>query len=143
MRRHHLRVGDRSQAGGTVVDGIGRTDCYGRQLTFIGAVVTCPICKGTGRIAARGPRWPGTTMDKVVALEGDVCECGCPKPPAMIASQETMFMEFKAHELGGLGFAATGGPIVIEPSTPAPSSTICLSCLVAAARNGAALIARE
>lgn len=81
--------------------------------------------------------------DKVVALEGDVCECSCATPPAMIASQDAMFMEFNAHQLEGLGFAANGGPIVIGPSTPAPSSTICLSCLIAAARNGAALVTRE
>ncbi|MGH8782076.1 PAAR domain-containing protein [Paraburkholderia sp.] len=142
MQRNFLRIGDRSSAGGVVVNGIEKTYCYDRELTYVGATVTCPVCKTTGRIAARGPRWPGTMMDKVPAFEGDVCECACPTPPTMIASQDTMFEKYESHELAGLGFSENGGPLEIASLMPEPSSTLCLSCLIAAARNGAAMIAR-
>lgn len=84
MKRSYLKIGDRSSAGGTAVEGIPLMTHHGKELTFVGATVVCPSCKSDGKIVARGPRWPGDLMGKHVALEGDVCSCKCYPPPVMI-----------------------------------------------------------
>ncbi|WP_080335547.1 PAAR domain-containing protein [Burkholderia pseudomallei] len=142
MKRNFLRVGDYSSSGGVVVDGIPSTTCYGRELTYIGAKVTCPACKQLGVIVAEGPRWPGEMMGHQAALEGDRVACGCSPRPSMIASQDTMYESFESHQLLGMGFAADGGRMVLDSGTPKPSQGFCLSCMLAAAKNAASMVVR-
>lgn len=108
MQRSYLKVGDKSSAGGTVIEGIPGATYDGVELTFLGAKVQCPACKSTGVIAARGPRWPGSMMGKDRALENDICACKCSPPPTMIASQTVMFESFEGDALASMGFAANG-----------------------------------
>ncbi|MBN3790841.1 PAAR domain-containing protein [Burkholderia sp. Ac-20353] len=117
MKRNHLKVGDRSSAGGTAIDGIPNCAHYGGELTFIGGQVTCPACHSTGRIAAKGPRWPAKMMGKEPALEGDICICKCSPPPTMIASQDNMFQIFEADALQSMGFSSNGNTLEHESST--------------------------
>lgn len=105
MKRNNLKVGDRSSAGGTVADAIPGCRHHGTELTFIGARVICPACRTTGRIAPKGPRWPGTMMGKEPALEGDICICKCSPPPVMLASQDTMCQKFESRGLSGMKLA--------------------------------------
>ncbi|WP_205182586.1 PAAR domain-containing protein [Burkholderia sp. LMG 13014] len=114
MKRSYLKIGDRSSAGGTVVEGIPLMTHHGTELTFIGAAVTCPACRSTGQIVAKGPRWPGDLMGKHAALEGDVCSCKCYPPPVMIASQSDMTMSFESHELASMGFGPSGNVLADE-----------------------------
>ncbi|WP_429404610.1 PAAR domain-containing protein [Paraburkholderia sp. GAS82] len=111
MRRSYLKIGDKSSAGGTVIEGIPGTAHNGVELTFVGAKVQCPACKSTGLITARGPRWPGSMMGKDRALENDICACKCSPPPSMIASQSVMFESFEGSALASMGFAGNGEPI--------------------------------
>lgn len=111
MKRSYLKIGDKSSAGGTVVEGIPLMTHHGKEITFVGAAVTCPACKSTGQIVAKGPRWPGDLMGKHAALEGDVCACKCYPLPVMLASQSDMTMSFESHELAGMGFAANGSSL--------------------------------
>lgn len=108
MQRSYLKVGDKSSAGGTVVEGIRGATHDGVELTFLGAKVQCPACKSTGVIVARGPRLPGSMMGKDRALENDSCACKCSPPPTMIASQSVMFESFEGNALASMGFAANG-----------------------------------
>ena len=80
----------------------------GTELTFVGARVICPACRSTGQIVPTGPRWPANFMGKQPALEGDLCACKCDPPPAMMASQTTMFESFDSHQLASMGFTADG-----------------------------------
>ncbi|WP_373421678.1 PAAR domain-containing protein [Burkholderia ambifaria] len=142
MKRNYLRVGDHSTSGGVVVDSIPSTSCEGVGLTYIGAKVTCPACKRIGVIVADGPRWPGELMGHQAALEGDKVACGCSPLPTMIASQSAMFETFESDALVKMGFSATGGPVSLDLGTPKPSQGFCLSCMVAAAKNAAAMVVR-
>ncbi|MGN7982749.1 PAAR domain-containing protein [Burkholderia sp. 22313] len=108
MRRSYLKIGDKSSAGGTVIEGI--PDCFhhGTELTYLGAQVVCPACQSTGRIVPKGPRWPSNMMGHEPALEGDLCVCKCYPNPVMLASQDSMFESFEAQGLADMGFASTG-----------------------------------
>ncbi|PRZ45366.1 PAAR domain-containing protein [Paraburkholderia fungorum] len=111
MKRSYLKIGDKSSAGGTVVEGIPLMTHHGKELTFVGATVVCPACKSSGQIVAKGPRWPGNLMGKHAALEGDICSCKCYPPPVMIASQSDMTMSFESHELASMGFGPSGNSL--------------------------------
>ena len=112
MKRSYLRVGDRSSVDGTVIEGIPKCTHHGKEITYVGARVICPACKTTGKIEAKGPRWPGTMMGKARAMEGDICVCECSPPPVMIASQDTMFESFESSHLAEMGF---GSEITSDP----------------------------
>ncbi|WP_063901710.1 PAAR domain-containing protein [Burkholderia ubonensis] len=142
MKRNYLRVGDHSTSGGIAQDAIPTMTCEGRGLTHVGAKVICPACKQIGVIVAKGPRWPGDLMGFEAALEGDEVACGCSPRPTMIASQDAMYQSFESHELLGMGFAADGGRMVLDSGTPQPSQGFCLSCMLAAAKNAAAMVVR-
>ncbi|WP_269504010.1 PAAR domain-containing protein [Burkholderia sp. IMCC1007] len=142
MKRNYLRVGDHSSTGGTVVDAIPTMSCEGVGLTFVGAKVTCPACKQIGVIVAEGPRWPGDLMGHQAALEGDKVVCGCSPRPTMIASQSDMFQSFESDVLHDMGFTAAGVQRALDTGTPQPSAGFCLSCMLAAAKNAAAMVVR-
>ncbi|WP_353936158.1 PAAR domain-containing protein [uncultured Herbaspirillum sp.] len=86
MRRYYLKIGDKSSAVGTVVEGISGCYHHGTLLTFLGAQVYCPACKRTGRIVPKGSRWPDNLMGKNAALDGDLCVCRCNPHPVMLPS---------------------------------------------------------
>ncbi|MDR5740930.1 PAAR domain-containing protein [Caballeronia sp. LZ016] len=111
MKRYFLKVGDKSTAGGVVLEGQDRASHHGTALTYIGASVSCGACKTTGHIIAKGPRRPGTMMGKTAALDGDLCACQCSPFPTMIASQNTMSQSFEGHELASMGYSATAESI--------------------------------
>lgn len=104
-------VGDKSSAGGTVVDGIPLATHKGTELTFVGAQVSCPACNSVGCIVPQGPRWPGLMMGKQRALERDICACKCEPSPVMLASQSDMFESYEGHDLARMGYTSTGEPI--------------------------------
>ncbi|WGS48135.1 PAAR domain-containing protein [Paraburkholderia sp. D15] len=112
MKRSYLKVGDQSSSGGAVTDGIPLMTHDGTNLTYLGAPIDCPICRSTGTIVARGPRWPGNLMGKQAALEGDLCACGCYPFPVMLASQSDMTMSFEARELADMGFGPDGVSLI-------------------------------
>ncbi|SEA32710.1 PAAR domain-containing protein [Paraburkholderia sartisoli] len=91
MRRYNLRENDKSTSGGIVIEGIPDDTLDGVPLTFLGAKVVCPACKRTGVIVGQGPRYPDISMGKQMALDNDICVCGCEPPPRMRASQKRMF----------------------------------------------------
>ena len=111
MQRNYLKIGDKSSAGGIVIEEIPATTHLGTGLTFIGAKVSCPACKSTGQIAAKGPRLSFDMMGKKPALEDDICVCKCSPPPVMIASQTTMYETLDGHALASQGYASNGQPV--------------------------------
>jgi uncharacterized Zn-binding protein involved in type VI secretion len=111
MKRFFLLVGDRSSAGGTILDAEPASTDHGARLAFVGAEVRCDACQSTGRIVARGPRRASAAMHKIAALDGDLCVCDCVPAPVMLASQDDMFESFNDDELASMGFTADGTPI--------------------------------
>jgi len=104
-------LGDKSTAGGIVLEGEHSTTNHGTPLTYLGARVYCHACKSEGHISPRGPRRPFTMMEKDAALDGDVCLCECVPNPVMLASQNTMWESFEGFELDRMGFNTDGTPI--------------------------------
>lgn len=107
MQRFLLKKGDRSTAGGTVIEGIESCTHHGTPLTFVGAKVYCPACKTTGFVGAKGPRWPDQMMGTEQALEGDICICKCDPPPTMIASQRDSFHQLTSDDVAAMGYDAS------------------------------------
>lgn len=107
MRRAILKVGDKTTAGGTVLEGIDCCMHHGTPITFIGAQIWCPQCHSTGRIGWKGPHRIATMMGKQQALEGDICICMCDPPPVCLASQHDSFHVFTAEEVATYGKSRT------------------------------------
>ncbi|WP_406869850.1 PAAR domain-containing protein [Paraburkholderia fungorum] len=106
-------MGDRSTAGGTIVEGIEGASNNGRQLSFIGAAVDCPACHSTGRITPSGERWPGLLMGRQAALDGDLCQCKCEPFPRMIAADVSMAQTFESESGGAAMGSATGAAFAV------------------------------
>lgn len=110
MKRALLRLGDKTSAGGSVLEGVeNRTHC-GIPLTFIGAEVWCPACSSTGVIGWKGPHLTATMMGKQQALDGDICLCKCNPPPVLFASHDSAWHVFTAHEIAAMGDPNGGEP---------------------------------
>ncbi|WP_321963865.1 PAAR domain-containing protein [Paraburkholderia sp. J7] len=77
MRRAILKLGDKTTAGGIVLEGMDTCMHHGTPMTFIGAKVWCPACDSEGVIGWKGPHQNATMMGKQQALEGDICLCNC------------------------------------------------------------------
>ncbi|HCF6898421.1 TPA: PAAR domain-containing protein [Pseudomonas aeruginosa] len=69
-----IRKGDKTDHGGTVLEGFGHTNFNGQPMAGVGHSVSCPKCKGVFPIAE------GSSTLKVdgvpVALEGMKTACG-------------------------------------------------------------------
>ena len=99
MRRAILKLGDKTSAGGVVLEGVDSCRNHGTPITFIGAKIWCPACNSEGVIGWKGPHQKATMMGKQQALEGDLCLCKCDPPPVLLASQNNAWHVFEAHEL--------------------------------------------
>ncbi len=112
MRRAILKKGDKTTAGGVVLEGIETCTHHGTPMTFIGAKIWCCACNSEGVIGWKGPHRTATMTGKQQALEGDICLCKCDPPPVLLASQKSAWHVFEAHELGeatGAGQLMAGG----------------------------------
>lgn len=127
MKRCHIKQGDKTTAGGDVLEGIPNTYHYDALLSFVGAKIYCPTCKSQGFIDADGPRFPDDFMGRRPALENDICVCKCETPPRLLASQGDMYEEYSAADLAGMGFAPNGLPLqkVNSNSTHAQRIFVC------------------
>ncbi|CAM2159247.1 PAAR domain-containing protein [Paraburkholderia tropica] len=106
MRRYLLRLGDKSTAGGVVLEGAENCTHHGIPITFIGARVWCEGCKSHGYIESVGPRHSATMRGKQQALEDDICICKCSPPPVFSASQVSASHSWE-DEWGEMGYSAS------------------------------------
>jgi uncharacterized Zn-binding protein involved in type VI secretion len=114
VKRYFILSGDRTTAGGEVIQGDDSWRNQGKPLAYNGAQIYCPACKTTGYICNVPPYRPMTAMSKQVALENDICICKCNPPPRLIASQTNASMSFESHELAAMGLRADGSPLLKE-----------------------------
>ena len=111
MRRYHVKQGDKTTAGGVVLEGIANTFHHDTLLSFVGAKIYCHGCKSQGVLAPEGPRFPDDFMGHKPALNNDICICRCDPPPRLLASQGTMYEEYGPAELAAMGFSDDGKPL--------------------------------
>lgn len=83
MRRYHITLGASTSARGKVTSASSHCSINGVRMAVEGDSVLCPTCKTQGKIACIGPRIPEACDGKQVALEGDLCICGCAPPPKL------------------------------------------------------------
>ena len=110
MRRALIKLGDKTTAGGTVIEGEPASKHHGTPLSYHGASIYCPACKQTGKACNVAPMRPMRFMGKQALLENDICLCGCQPPPRLIASQSSMHVSFDHEELARMGFGPAGQP---------------------------------
>lgn len=87
MRRYTITLGALTTNGGRVVSATGSGRIDGMPIALEGDLVSCPVCKGTGRILCVGPRIPEIADGKHVALENDLCTCRCTPFPKLLPIQ--------------------------------------------------------
>jgi len=111
--RYFVCAGDRTSAGGVVVEGSNSHVYAGRAASFHGARIECPACRSTGVLIGAGPRHDYSLPNGLqIAVEGDVCACRCRPRPVLVASQRFAGMEVGARAaafgpVAGSGAAAT------------------------------------
>lgn len=110
MRRALLKMGDKTTAGGVVLEGVDSCRHHGTPITFIGAKIWCPVCNSEGVIGWKGPHQPATMMGKQQALDGDPCLCKCDPSPVCLASQDSAWHEFESHELPTTVYSSSSAP---------------------------------
>lgn len=87
MRRYTITLGATTTSGGRVVSATSSVSIHGVPIALEGDLVSCPVCKATGRILCVGPRIPETSDGKHVALENDLCTCRCTPSPKLLPIQ--------------------------------------------------------
>ncbi|AXF13734.1 PAAR domain-containing protein [Paraburkholderia caledonica] len=114
MRRYFIVLGDKTTAGGVVIQGEESCRNHGKPLAYHGAQIYCHACKTTGYICNVPPYRPMVLMGKQAALENDICICKCSPAPRLIASQNNASMSFESGELAAMGFRPDGSPMPKE-----------------------------
>ncbi|ACQ96902.1 hypothetical protein M218_12200 [Burkholderia pseudomallei MSHR338] len=138
-KRAIICVGDTTTHGGKVLEGAPTFTLNGRNVAGVGHQVLCPRCKGIFPILPDllGRRYPHTIGERDTAVEGMRTACGA----ELIASQGTGTIDdVGAGERGDGG--SPGGSAAAAATAVAPSPTLCLECLKAAAKKAATMVAR-
>lgn len=87
MRRYTITLGASTTAGGKVISASSNGSINGVRIALEGDVIFCPACKSQGKINCVGPRIPEMWNGKQVALDGDLCLCGCFPSPKLVTNQ--------------------------------------------------------
>jgi uncharacterized Zn-binding protein involved in type VI secretion len=107
MRRYTITLGATTTSGGRVVTATSSGSIHGVAIALEGDLVSCPVCKATGRILCVGPRIPETSDGKHVALENDLCTCRCTPSPKLLPIQN---MRSQVLKDTGRALSHTGYP---------------------------------
>lgn len=136
-KRAIIREGDTTSHGGRVLEGTPTATIDGKAIAGVGHKVLCPLCEGVFVISpdVLGRRYPHRIHDRDTAVEGMRTTCGA----VLIASQSTSTIEDTGEAApgygAGAGASAAGAPL-------APSPTLCLEYLKAAAESAATTVMR-
>ncbi|MYM41041.1 PAAR domain-containing protein [Duganella qianjiadongensis] len=87
MKRHTITLGASTSAGGKVITASSNGSIHGSKIALEGDAIFCPACKSQGKIMCTGPRIAETWNGKKIALEDDLCNCGCLIPPRLLPVQ--------------------------------------------------------
>lgn len=142
MEQPFICLGDRTDHGGTVIEAEMTFDIYGKPVALVGHKVVCRKCKGTFPITTGAEDMNSFGM--AVARHGDQTACGA----KLIAGQQTATWSDKSSSAASA--VAGGGDVpgqlsenpLVPPSVAPQTETLCLECLVEAARRGSTLVPR-
>jgi uncharacterized Zn-binding protein involved in type VI secretion len=116
-KRYHLTVGATTSSGGVVERGSHVFSIDGKQGVLIGDEVYCPACKRMGKISIFGPRLDETLNGVSVALEGDICVCGCKPSPVLVPNQTLRWQEIEVPDDAVVAAASAGVSSELESAT--------------------------
>lgn len=138
MSRPFITVGDKTSHGGIVISGDAGFLLHGKLVARVGDMTVCPKCKGIFPISSGASDM--TSTGQAPAREGDRTACGA----TLIASQGISTHD-EQSAAGGPATASSGGadPLASEAIASPADSGICLSCLMKAAKSGAAFVVRD
>ena len=113
MKRHTITEGAKTTAGGTVIAASSHGSINGARIALENDPIFCKACKSAGHILCVGPRIPETWDGKQVALEDDLCVCGCSPAPKLIPNQTMRYQTISdaavaAHTEHSTARSATG-----------------------------------
>lgn len=91
MKRHTITLGASTSAGGKVISASSNGSINGVRIALEGDAIFCPACKSQGKIMCTDPRIPEACHGKKVALENDLCLCGCANPPRLVPNQSIKY----------------------------------------------------
>ncbi|WP_167760245.1 PAAR domain-containing protein [Paraburkholderia pallida] len=112
MLRRYLCIGDAPETGGMITPHPGRPyTIRGYQAAIIGGEAFCAACKTTGKITKAGGPRRHIHCGNELALDGDILLCGCPTPPRILATRQSIAW----HEDMGYGRGQRGSAQDIEP----------------------------
>lgn len=80
-------VGDKTTAGGEVLDGSPTCTWHNKIRAFNGSSIKCPACRSIGKLKVNTPRQDTSPEGETFALNGDLCICKCSPAPTLLASQ--------------------------------------------------------
>lgn len=128
-------VGDTTTHGGRVLEGDASATIEGMPIAGVGHKVMCPLCTGVFPILAdMGRQYPHRINGRDTAVAGMKTACGA----VLVASQTSTSLDDV-----GAGVASTGAAMAAVVAAPlAPSPTLCIECLQAAAANASTMVAR-
>ena len=89
--RGGIVVGDKTTAGGVVIEGCSAYTHHGKEVALNGHQINCPACGTIGHIEVVPPRDIEEVHGQKIAMGGDLCICGCTPPPRLISSNERRF----------------------------------------------------
>lgn len=98
MKRYTITLGAGTTAGGKVISASSNGSINGMSIALEGDLVFCPVCKSRGQIVCVDPRIPEMWNGKKVALANDLCRCGCPDPPRLIANQTLRYQNLEGKD---------------------------------------------
>lgn len=87
MQRFTITEGAKTSAGGTVIQASSHGSINGARIALENDRIFCVACGGPGYISCVGPRLVELWNGVPVALENDICICGCTPHPRLIANQ--------------------------------------------------------
>lgn len=116
MKRHTITLGASTTAGGKVISASSNGSINGITIALENDSIFCPACKSQGKILCIGPRIPETWNGKQVALEKDLCLCGCFPSPRLIANQTLRCQVVEQNDI------ATSQPTAEPGLAPSPTS---------------------
>ncbi|MBW7566318.1 PAAR domain-containing protein [Chromobacterium subtsugae] len=110
MSKPIIRLGDKTDHGGTVLEAFSSPIVFGKPAAGVGHKVSCPKCKGTFVIVEGAANT--TFMGKNVAIEGMTTSCGA----KLIASQGQATIDV-AGGSAGASATAIAAPALAAAST--------------------------
>ncbi|USX15258.1 PAAR domain-containing protein [Oxalobacteraceae bacterium OTU3CAMAD1] len=111
MKRYTITLGATTTAGGKVISASSNGSINGSPIALENDLVFCPVCKSQGKIRCMEPRIPELWNGKKVALEDDLCLCGCPALPRLVPNQSLRCQQLSAPGKGDTSTSSQQDPV--------------------------------